>query len=67
MLVQAVIVNVMMKWPKTSQRKEPWITVGRSLSDLLLSMINDMIHMEPDESYRWQASKWSSIHMKLIW
>ena len=55
MLGQAVIVKVMMKWPKISQRKEPWIALGRSLSDLLQSMINGMIHIEPDESYRWQA------------
>ena len=54
MLAQAVIGKVMMKWPKISQRKEPWIALGlgRSLSDFLLSMINGMIHIEPDESYR---------------
>ena len=52
---------------KISQRKETRIALGRSLYDPSLSMINDMIHMEPDESYRWQASKWSTIHMKIIW
>ena len=67
MLAQAVIVKVMMKWPKFSQRKEPWIALGRSLSDPSLSMMKGMIHLEPDESYRWQASKWSTIHMKIIW
>ena len=67
MLAQAVIVQVMMKWPKISPRKEPKIALGRSLSDPSLSMMKGMIHMEPDESYRWQASKWSTIHMKIIW
>ena len=52
MLAQAVIVKVMMKWPTISQRKEPWIALGRSLSDLLLSMIDGMIQVDPDESYR---------------
>ena len=53
MFAQALIVKVMLKWPKISQRKEPWIALlGRSLSDLFLSIINGMIDIEPDESYR---------------
>ena len=67
MLTQAVIVKVMMKWQKSPGGKEPVVALGRSLSNPSLIMINDMIHMEHDESYRWQASKWSTIHMKIIW
>ena len=45
-------------------REEPWIALVRSPFDLLRSMVDYMVHMEPDQSYEWQASNLSSIHTK---